>query len=583
MQEGFAGAAGRPVLGFSLRLLPALALPASLLLAPLLFTALPAFSQRTQLLRNPPLSDQYSYARHYIPGEVDEYEIRARTEGRDAELIAITSHETILIDGVPHERVNWLRVTGSQRGDLTSLLKLVPPHDISLHSEGKLELFTPPADPLIVQLATDLYTFWHTLSARAGIAHLRRVGDEHDNPEPLTGNFADEDEFLVGEDIYAQRLRFVSLDATVATYEADALSPPEPAIKLHRAWMQPSVCNGKPNNFQMVQRQEHGFLVSWGCEQFRIASEVDRKSGRILSASMEDELHWRVKLCSDDQLTDCIDRPDFTQRRQVSLTLRPRHDLPSADRLKINFADSLPYVLIFAGGFQMGCVAGDSDCYTEERPRHPIAISKPFWIGQTEVTVAAFERFCEQTGRAMPVEPGSGEMPGFNPGWQFKDHPMVKVSWRQASDYCAWSGGRLPTEAEWEYAARGGAYGLKYPWGNDRSHDEANFWKTGGRDQWKHTAPVASFPANGFGLHDMAGNVYEWVADWYGENYYQRSPAADPRGPTRGAQRVARGGPGFINPRILRISSRLRVEPDARRIYLGFRCAQDGSPQQMDR
>ena len=578
MQEGFAGAAGRPVLGFSLRLLPALALPAPLLLAPLLFTALPAFSQRTQLLRNSAPSDQYSYARHYVLGEVDEYEIRARTEGSDAELIAITSHETILIDGVPHERVSWLRATGSQRGDLTSLLKLVPPYDISLHPEGKLELFTPPADPLIVQLATDLYTFWHTLSARSGIAHLRRVGDEHDNPEPLTGNFADEDEFLVGEDISAQRLRFVSLDATVATYEADALPPPEPAIKLHRAWMQPSVCNGKPNNFQMVQRQEHGFLVSWGCEQFHIASEVDRKSGRILSASMDDELHWRVKLCSDEQLTDCIERPDFARRRHVSLTLRPRHDLPASDRLKINWTDSLPYVLIPAGSFQMGCVLGYSDCYAAERPRHRVSIGKPFWLAQTEVTVKAYEQFCEETGRSMPVEPGSGRMPGFNAGWHLKDHPIVKVSWRQASDFCTWSGGRLPTEAEWEYAERGGADGLKYPWGNDRSHDEANFWKTGGRDQWRHTAPVSSFPANGFGLHDMAGNVYEWVADWYGEDYCRRSPAANPRGPLRGTQRVARGGPGFINPRVLRTSSRLRVEPDAQRIYLCFRCAQDVSP-----
>ena len=212
------------------------------------------------------------------------------------------------------------------------------------------------------------------------------------------------------------------------------------------------------------------------------------------------------------------------------------------------------------------------------RSCHRVSISKPFWLWQTEVTVKAYEQFCEETARTMPAEPGSGEMPGFNPDWRLKDHPMVKVSWRQARDFCTWSGDHLPTEAEWEYAARGGVDGLKYPWGNDCSHDEANFWKTGGLDQWKHTAPVASFPANGFGLHDMVGNIYEWVANWYGEDYYRQSPVTDPRGPTRGTQRVVRRGPGFINPRVLRTSSRLRVDPDARRIYLGFRCAQEASP-----
>ena len=128
------------------------------------------------------------------------------------------------------------------------------------------------------------------------------------------------------------------------------------------------------------------------------------------------------------------------------------------------------------------------------------------------------------------------EAPDFNPNWKEVTHPIVKVTWHEAEAYCKWAGGRLPTEAEWEYAARGGKEGLKYPWGNGVTHDDANFAGTGGRDNRKNTAPVESFPPNGYGLYDMAGNVWEWVADWYDEDYYESlpedSPSLDPLGPS---------------------------------------------------
>ena len=221
----------------------------------------------------------------------------------------------------------------------------------------------------------------------------------------------------------------------------------------------------------------------------------------------------------------------------------------------------------------MGCVPDDQECYPREEPRHTVRVSRPFWIARTEVPVKAYERFVAAADLEMPPEPQG--LPDFNDGWSKKSHPMVKVTWDEAQSYCKWVGGRLPTEAEWEYAARRGKDGLKYPWGNERSHEEANYWRSGGRDIWKNTAPVGSFAANGFGLYDTAGNVYEWIADWYDEEYYQRSLAVDPPGPSRGRQRVVRGGAGLINPAVLRISTRLKNAPDARRLGVGFRCVME--------
>ena len=248
---------------------------------------------------------------------------------------------------------------------------------------------------------------------------------------------------------------------------------------------------------------------------------------------------------------------------------------PPSSRVKVNPKDGLEYVWIPAGTFQMGCVTGDKECLGYEKPQHPVEITKGFWMGRTEVSVEAYKRFVAATSRKMP------EVPEFNPGWGKEDHPIVSVTWDEANDYCKWVGGRLPTEAEWEYAARGGKEDLKYPWGNEISKEHANYaenFQEALKALSDGPSPVGSYPANGFGLYDMTSNVREWCADWFGL-HYASSPAQDPQGPPSGYYgRVLRGGSWLSDPDFLRASGRLRYLPDGGSFSLGFRCAREVSP-----
>ena len=232
---------------------------------------------------------------------------------------------------------------------------------------------------------------------------------------------------------------------------------------------------------------------------------------------------------------------------------------------KVNPRDGLKYVWIPAGTFQMGCSPGDSQCEDNEKPPHQVTITKGFWLGQTEVTVGAYKRFAPATGRQMPGAPT------FNSGWLNDSMPIVNVSWNDAHDYCMWAGGRLPTEGEWEYAARGGSKDARYG-----SLDEVAWYDA---NSGKQTHPVGEKRPNGFGLYDVLGNVYEWVNDWYDEKYYQNSPSQDPSGPLSGQERVFRGGSLISTPGDNRVSSRVRNHPDLWFSSGGFRCGgQPASP-----
>ena len=161
---------------------------------------------------------------------------------------------------------------------------------------------------------------------------------------------------------------------------------------------------------------------------------------------------------------------------------------------------------------------------------------------------------------------------------QDENHPVVCVSWNDVVAFAEWlskkSGYsfRLPTEAEWEYACRSGGKKVKYGTGTgDISHDLANYYGTGGRDRWKYTAPVGSFPPNELGIYDMCGNVWEWCEDWYDKNYYGRSPKNDPQGPKNGKYRVLRGGSWSDVPRDMRCANRFGSVPAYRCLDYGFR------------
>jgi formylglycine-generating enzyme required for sulfatase activity len=244
---------------------------------------------------------------------------------------------------------------------------------------------------------------------------------------------------------------------------------------------------------------------------------------------------------------------------QLISALREASKALAAGQAHMNPKDNLKYVWIPPGTFMMGCSPGDVECLDAEKPAHQVTLTRGFWIGQTPVTVAAYKRFAAATGRQMP------DAPGFNSGWGNEAMPIVNVTWGDARAYCTWAGGRLPTEAEWEYAARGGSAEARYGPVDDIAWYHGN---SGGQ-----THDVAQKRANGFGLYDMLGNVWEWVNDWYDENYYQSSPSQDPQGPAGGGQtRVLRGGSWSTLPGDVRVSYRLRFGPSYWSDFHGFRC-----------
>jgi formylglycine-generating enzyme required for sulfatase activity len=257
--------------------------------------------------------------------------------------------------------------------------------------------------------------------------------------------------------------------------------------------------------------------------------------------------------------------------------------------------DGMVQVYVPAGAFSMGSDTGGGD----EKPVHTVTLNA-YWIDKTEVTNAMFTKFVQATGYKTDAEKagkayvytGNGNWQEVN-GAQWRNphgpssnitgldlHPVAQMSWNDAQAYCSWAGRRLPTEAEWEKAARGDKDKRLYPWGDDKPNGsllnfadknlDASWADKTTDDGYKFTAPVGSYPkgASPYGVFDMAGNVWEWVNDWYDENYYRNSPSQNPTGPTSGQYRALRGGSWGVSDYVVRVSDRYWID-----LNVGFRCA----------
>lgn len=241
---------------------------------------------------------------------------------------------------------------------------------------------------------------------------------------------------------------------------------------------------------------------------------------------------------------------------------------PRAGDTRIRDRDGMTMVYVPAGLFLMGSSDSDWDAGGDERPEHVVTLDA-FWIDRSEVTNAQFHECVEAGACQVPSGCDWG-----NPTYDDKGklaHPVVCTNWEEANTYCQWAGARLPTEAEWEKAARGTSDKRTYPWGISAPDcSKAHYAKCGGQ-----TVPVGKRVAGAslYGALDMAGNVWEWVADWWDPSYYASSPSNNPPGPDSGAYKVLRGGSWDHDWTYARAANRYHYNPIARLPDAGFRCA----------
>jgi len=244
--------------------------------------------------------------------------------------------------------------------------------------------------------------------------------------------------------------------------------------------------------------------------------------------------------------------------------------------------DGMALVYIPAGEFEMGSSrAEDPQAFDEELPQHIVYLDA-YWIDKTEVSNAQYAMCVADSGACTkPANNYSVTQGSYYDNSQYADYPVIFVSWSQATAYCAWTGRRLPTEAEWEKAARGLDRCI-YPWGNTFDGSLVNYcdincqanWKDGRFDDgYIDTSPVGEYPdgASMYGVLDMSGNVYEWVADWF--EPYNQSRQTNPTGPDAGLEKIIRGGSWGDDPAHIRSSIRSPINADNWLDFIGFRCA----------
>jgi len=263
----------------------------------------------------------------------------------------------------------------------------------------------------------------------------------------------------------------------------------------------------------------------------------------------------------------------FTPEPSPTATIRPTPTpTPGIGSTWVRLADGMVMVYVPEGNFSMGSDNGRID----ERPVHTVYLDA-YWIDRTEVTNAMYAQ-CVQAGACKsPSSTSSNRSHSYYDNGQYADYPVFGVDWNDASAYCKWEGARLPSEAEWEKAARG-TDGRTYPWGNSSPTCTLASLPSlgyGTSPCVMNTTAVGSYPdgKSPYGALDMAGSVWEWVNDWYSGTYYSQSPGSNPTGPASGDYRVLRGVSWDNNVENVRSAYRYRVDPTDSDNLFGFRCS----------
>jgi formylglycine-generating enzyme required for sulfatase activity len=315
-----------------------------------------------------------------------------------------------------------------------------------------------------------------------------------------------------------------------------------------------------------------------------VASETPAETSRFTAAFMDALLQpgqhpAQVFVMAGQTVkadTDRAQSPRIEELQTPFCFLPPVKIGPKPGDRRINpTLSSLNDAWIPPGTFQMGCVPQDKQCKPEEKPRHPVTITQGFWMTTTEITLQAYMQFLERNPSHPTPRQTKTNLEG-----RVSNSPQTDVTWQDAEDYCAWAGGaggRLPTEAEWEYAARGGKDGLIYPWGDNFDPDIVNSWeKPKKKRRYDSTTPVDLYNnnPNGFHLLGMAGNAREWTQDLYDKHSYEGAgPSVDPfvqKSPEN--ERVVRGGDFNETRDDLRVSARGHRPPGDPDNRTGFRC-----------
>ncbi|NSW53370.1 MAG: SUMF1/EgtB/PvdO family nonheme iron enzyme [Anaerolineae bacterium] len=265
--------------------------------------------------------------------------------------------------------------------------------------------------------------------------------------------------------------------------------------------------------------------------------------------------------------------PQPTRTTTPTMTATPTLGVGST---LIREKDGMPMMYVPAGTFAMGSYDGPQDEY----PVHDVFLDA-YWMDQYEVSNGQYEQCVAEGACPEPFSKQSYTRSLYYGTQEYADYPVVWVTWFHAATYCQWAGGRLPTEAEWEKAAKG-TDGRRYPWGNnapDCSYLNFQDYSETNNCVVVDTVAVGSYPegASPYGVMDMAGNIYEWVGDWYSGSYYQSSPTENPTGPLFGNYRVIRGGYWSSTAANLRASTRTHLEPGSRWHEFGFRCVMDAN------